>query len=95
MIELKILSSIYKEKIIDEEIHEVLYKKDVVSLKMIDPNDITSVQQVLTDHAKPYKNRCMVHIQGEGHMIIKHKYEDIKQLKLKNGGDRAIGYKST
>ena len=89
MIELKIQSSVYKEKIIDEEIHDVLYKKDVVSLKLLNPEDITSVQQVLTDHAKPYKSRCMVHIQGEGHMIVKHKYEDIK--KLKHGG-RAIGF---
>ena len=90
MIELKTLSNVYKDKIIDEEIHEVLYKKDVVCLKLVDPRDITSVQEVLTDHAKPYKSRCMVHIQGEGHMIVKHKYEDIKQLKLKNG--EAIGY---
>ena len=90
MIELKILNSVYKEKIIDDEVHDVLYKKDVVCLKLVDPEHITSVQQVLTDHAKPYKSRCMVHINGEGHMIVKHKYEEIKQLKLKNGG--AIGY---
>lgn len=90
MIELKVLSNVYKEKVIEEEIHDVLYKKDVVSLKLVDPKDITSVQQVLTDRAKPYKNRCMVHINGEGHMIVKHKYEYIKQLK-QNGGE-AIGF---
>lgn len=89
MIELKILSSVYKEKIIDDEIHDVLYKKDVVSRKLVDPKDITSVQEVLTDNAKVYKSRCMVHINGEGHMIVKHKYDEIK--KLKDGGD-AIGF---
>ena len=91
MIELKVLSNVYKDKVIDDEVHEVLYKRDVVSLKFVSPQDITSVQEVLTDRAKPYKNRCMVHISGEGHMIVKHKYEYIKQLK--NGGE-AIGYRS-
>ena len=90
MIELKTLSNVYKDKVIEEQVHEVLHKKDVISLKLVDPNDITSVQEVLTEQGKIYKTRCMIHIQGEGHMIVKHKYSEMKQLKIEN--KTIIGY---
>lgn len=81
MIELKVMTTVYKEKVIDDEIHEVVYKKDVIMRKMTAIDDITSVQEELTEKGKLYKSRCRVHIQGEGYMIVKHKYEYIKQLK--------------
>ena len=40
MIELKILSNVYKEKVVEDEIHDVLYKRDVVALKLVDVKDI-------------------------------------------------------
>lgn len=100
MIELKVISDVYKEKEILLEdghvaIEEVLQKKNVIRKKLVEVNDITSVQEVLTDRAVPYKTRCLVHIQGEGHMVVKHKYEYIKQLKESKrygGQTRRIGF---
>ena len=95
MIELKILTNVYKDKVIEDEIHEVLIKKDVIVKKLTAVDDITSVQEELTEKGKCYKSRCRVHIQGEGYMVVKHKYEDIKQLKESKrygGTTRRIGF---
>jgi hypothetical protein len=75
---------------IDEELHEVVDKENVIIKKLVDEKDITSVQEVLNGRGKPYKTRCIVHVQNEGYLKIKHKYEEIKQLK--NGETRRIGY---
>ena len=91
MIELKILTNLYKEKQIGDEIVEVLYKKDIVSRKCIDPEQIVSVQEAISDVGKVYKNKCIIYVQGEGHLVVKHKYDEIKKLK-DDGERRTIGY---
>jgi hypothetical protein len=83
------LTTTYKDVVIDDEVHEVVDKKNVMLRKTVELKDITSVQEVLNERGKPYKTRCMVHIHGEGHMIVKHKYEFIKELKH---GESRIGY---
>jgi hypothetical protein len=97
MIELKILTNTYKEEEgEDGQVYEVVDKKNIIIRKFVEVKDITSVQEVLTDRGQPYKSRCMVHIQGEGHMVVKHKYEYIKQLK--HGGSTGgsnIGFINT
>jgi hypothetical protein len=89
MIELKILTNTYKDVVIEDEVHEVIDKQNIVVRKLVEEKDITSVQEVLNGRGKPYKTRCMVHIANEGHMIVKHKYEELKQIK---NGEQRIGY---
>lgn len=92
IIEIKILNNVYKDMMQDGEPVEVLVKRDVITKKIVDIRDISSVQETLNMQGKPYKNKCMIHIQNEGHCIIKHKYEEIKKLK-ENGEQRGrIGY---
>jgi hypothetical protein len=89
MIELKVMTSTYKEVVIDEEVHEVVDKKNLIIRKLVHEKDITSVQEVLNSKSVPYKTRCMVHIANEGHMIVKHSYEYLKQLK---NGATTVGF---
>lgn len=89
MIELKVMTNTYKEMEIEGQVHEVVDKKNLIVKKLVEVKDITSVQEVLNSRDKPYKSRCMVHIANEGHMIVKHNYEYIKELK---NGRNAIGF---
>jgi hypothetical protein len=84
------MTNTYKDVIIEDEVQEVIDKKNLVLRKLVDPRDITSVQEVLNTKAVPYKTRCMIHIANEGHVIVKHSYEYIKEIK--NGGDAGIGF---
>ena len=93
MIELKILTNTYKDQHTEDgEIFEVIDKQNIVVRKLVEERDITSVQEVLNGRGKPYKTRCMVHISGEGHMIVKHKYEQLKQIK---NGRNTAGFTGT
>lgn len=89
MVELKILTNTYKEVIIEEQVVEVVDKQNIVVRKLVEVMDISSVQEVLNSKGVPYKTRCMVHILNEGHMIVKHSYEYLKQLK---DGKHSIGF---
>jgi hypothetical protein len=97
VIELKILNDIYKEITeVDKETKEVytyqkLVKKDVITRKLINTASIISISETLTKQGKPYKRRCQVAIKEEGYAVVRHSYEELKQVV----DHKTIGYGGT
>jgi hypothetical protein len=76
------LNDLYKEKINDNnEYVDVLYKKDLVTRKFIDTNNIISVDEALNRRGIPYKNRCIIVVgNSEKTFIVKHSFDYVKNL---------------
>jgi len=82
--ELKQLSDIYKQKEVDGEIHEYLFKKNVVTRRYLDSaRDIASIEELISKSGNPYKSRCSVTLTTGEQIIVKHTYEELKQYKQK------------
>lgn len=77
----KTLNDVYKEKLIDNEIHEVLLKKDLVIRRHIDINDIASVSELSNDKGIVYKSRCVIATKDGNVYCVKHKFEEVIKLK--------------
>jgi hypothetical protein len=81
----KQISDIYKHKEIEGELHEVLFKKNVITRRYIEsPNKITSVDEVLTANGKPYKSRCLITLETGEQIMIKHSFDEIINYKQPN-----------
>lgn len=78
---LKTLNDIYKEKLVGEEIHEVLIKKNLIIKKDIDIKDITTVSEIYNDNGRIYKGRCVITTKTGDMYYLKHKFEEIVELK--------------
>ena len=79
---LKQISDIYKQKEVDGELVEYLFKSGVVTLKYIEsPNDIVGVDQMLNAKGVPYKSKCIVSLSSGEQIVVKHKFEDIIKTK--------------
>lgn len=73
--EFKLLTDIYKE---DAEGNLTLVKGDILSKNYIDLDDITGPFEVLTQRGVPYKTRCQIVHKDLGALIVKHRFEEIK-----------------
>lgn len=83
--ELKILNDVYKEDTAYDEdgnafAVDKLVRKNVITLKTVDTAAISSVVQTIRKTGEVYKDRCVIYLKEEGHVLAKHRYEDIKRL---------------
>jgi nucleoid DNA-binding protein len=60
--------------------YDKLVRKNVITLKTVDTAAISSVVQTIRKTGEIYKDRCVIYLKEEGHVLAKHKYEDIKRL---------------
>ena len=83
--ELKILTDVYKEMYNKDEegnivSYDKLIRKNVITFKTVDVSAISSCTQALTKVGYPHKRKCIVYLKEEGAFMIKHKYEEIKNM---------------
>jgi hypothetical protein len=78
------VSDLYKEKVIDNEIVEVLVKKDLVTRKLIKEDSVDSVEELYNERGKIYKSRCVITTNTGRTILVKHPYEETKKLIFKN-----------
>ena len=87
MLEIKILSDIYNEKIIDGEVHDVLVKKGLITKKFIDEATISTVEQYYNSKGTIYKSKCILTLVDGQTLVVKHPYDRMKKVMK---GDRMI-----
>lgn len=76
--EFKVVKDLYDEP--DREGLSKLIKKGIITKQLIDLDEI-SISEVISNYGRVYKNRCLVQHRDLGHIMVMHKYSDIKQLK--------------
>jgi uncharacterized protein YlzI (FlbEa/FlbD family) len=81
MLEIKILSDLYVDTVVGDEIVEKLVKSGIVTKKCIDEESIDEVEEYYNSKGRIYKSRCVLTLVNGNRLIVKHSYEEMKKIK--------------
>ena len=81
--EIQIITDIYTDierKVKNKTIiEEILVKKEALSKKLIDVEDIISLSEVFGANGKVIKNQCKINIKNEGEFLLNSSYTKAKE----------------
>lgn len=77
----KTLTDIYKEKVVDDQVHEVLVKKDVITRKYIEIDQIATINEAVNTKGRIYKSKCVITLTDGTPIVLKHNFDEVVALK--------------